>query len=295
VNRDLNQLRQIADELRCLPDVYLVEDNRQLVSRGQQDNLPSWMQTAFLTIEDAELCALEAHAGNLIVKAFNLGAFRSPAHALLRGCIGRQQEPPDRDSDEWQSWGGAVWRNAIRCLLPLAPDNTPDLDFSQACRLIARVLDAEIKRMELAQVTDPLAAKTEKGEGNGGTGSGRPAPKGEIMDAYRAAKSLVENLSVLSGIGDSLTAPPSPVVVETFYKAHGWLLTAVGALADALWPALAELTKTAAANNEGVVSACGVSGANAHDVIYRIGDGLVVGLLCALGAEAGSAMPPIRE
>jgi hypothetical protein len=183
VDTTLDSLQQIADELRCLPDVYLVKDNRQLVSQGQQDNLPSWMQTAFLTIENANLCALEAHAGNLIVKAFkkasNLGGFRSSAHALLRACIERRQEPPDHNSDEWQRWAGAILDDAIRFLLPAVPHNMPYLE-CEACRQIADAIEAEIKRME----TPLLAAKPEPSERNGGADPGRPAPKGEVMAEF---------------------------------------------------------------------------------------------------------------
>ena len=82
--------------------------------------------------------------------------------------------------------------------------------------------------------------------------------------------------------------PPTPEQVEGFCKLHLSLLKKVGALADALPAVLAELTATAVANKEGVVSACGEFGANAHDVILRLGNAVIVRLLDALGAEPGS-------
>ena len=161
------RLKQIADELRGIP----------VVDEFPEDHLRI--------------------AGQLLREAISLGVFCSATYAKLRVLVNRP-EPSDtlaplrQLSKRWWTMDSDIsaWDDAVHTLLPdlgrqIDQDDAPRFElWFRACRKIADLIDFQIA--EISNVPPP-PAKTEQGEGNGGSVS-QPAVESEANKTTILAK-----------------------------------------------------------------------------------------------------------
>jgi hypothetical protein len=154
----LARLKQIADEIRSLPDEH-----------GGHASFV--LQTG----------------GALIVKAIKLGAFSGKEHAGFRAkVINARRDAKQTSPKSWRNWVFNVAANHFAPRLFAKRDGV-----QLVCGPIADALEADIRHME-AHPAPPPAAKPEQGKGNGGKKRRGAPPKKTTKQRADFAKPLVD-------------------------------------------------------------------------------------------------------
>jgi hypothetical protein len=177
VNSSFEQLKQIADEIRCLPRAFGTwsEDGKTLLEGDQ------WINSEALTKQGGELFA----------EAIDLGAFSGEEYAELRVHVRNiKMDQPD-------SWAPAVFGIASKYICPeIWTDEGGVLatTYSKQCAAYADAIEAEIKRMEAPSAGLPTA-KTGEGERDGHATRLPPAPSSlaELPEWIQSARELLRD------------------------------------------------------------------------------------------------------
>ena len=116
------RLRQIADEIRCLPEAF-----------------KQWLPGE-----------IAIRASELFDEAVGLGAFADTEFARLRALVARQKTSGEK------YWQTGAWNETVYCLAPALMKEHGVVDcIAPACGPIADIIDAEAAKLEVAAGEGP--------------------------------------------------------------------------------------------------------------------------------------------